>query len=80
MTVAMTKIEASVLEGAVKDDRRTPLVPAPITYYLADIFKKINPQDMHLHPYRIHLDFERLSHGLKTCHRHVFLTAFRVPS
>ena len=35
---------------------------------------KTNP-----HPYRMWIGFEGLSHGLKTCHRHVFLTAFRVP-
>ena len=34
----------------------------------------------HPHPYRMRLKFEGLSHGLKTCPRHVFLTAFRVPS
>ena len=32
------------------------------------------------HPYRMRLVFAGLSHGLKTCHRHVFLTAFRVHS
>ena len=30
------------------------------------------------HPYRMQSVVEGLSHGLKTCHRHVFLTAFRV--
>ena len=34
----------------------------------------------HLHPYGMHLKAEGLSHGLKMCHRHIFLTAFRVPS
>ena len=34
----------------------------------------------HPHPCWMRLESEGLSHGLKTCHRHVFLTAFRVPS
>ena len=34
----------------------------------------------HLHPYRMHLEYEGLSHGLKTVHRTVFFTPFRVPS
>ena len=32
----------------------------------------------HPHPSGMCLKSEGLSHGLKTCHRHVFLTAFRV--
>ena len=31
-------------------------------------------------PYRLPSFFHGLSHGLKICHRHIFLTAFRVPS
>ena len=36
---------------------------------------------MHIrpHPYRVRPDVQGFSHGLKTCHRHVFLTAFRIP-
>ena len=34
----------------------------------------------HPHPCWMRLESEGLSHSLKTCHRHVFLTAFRVPS
>ena len=34
----------------------------------------------HPHPYGMRLQLKGLSHGLKTCHRHVFLTAFRVLS
>ena len=49
-------------------------VPCTNTFSFSDIFK-FNP-----HPFRMRLEFEGLSHGLKTCHRHVFLTAFRVPS
>ena len=30
------------------------------------------------HPYGMRPRIKGLSHGLKTCHRHVFLTAFRV--
>ena len=41
---------------------------------LSDIF------NFHPHPYGMRLKAEGLSHGLKTCHRHVFLTAFRVLS
>ena len=36
--------------------------------------------DFRPHPYRMRPQIKGLSHGLKTCHRHVFLTAFRVPS
>ena len=48
-------------------------VPCTSTFSFSDIFK-FNP-----HPFRMRLELEGLSHGLKTCHRHVFLTAFRVP-
>ena len=48
-------------------------VPCTNTFSFSDIFK-FNP-----HPFRMWIEFEGLSHGLKTCHRHVFLTAFRVP-
>ena len=34
----------------------------------------------HPHPYWMRLKSEGLSHGLKTCHRQVFYTAFRVPA
>ena len=34
----------------------------------------------HLRPYRLQLSFHGFSHGLKTCPRHVFFTAFRIPS
>ena len=44
------------------------------TFSAPDIFE-FDPQ-----LYRMRLKSEGLSHGLKTCHRHVFLTAFRVPS
>lgn len=30
-------------------------------------------------PYRVQPDAHGFSHGLKTCHWHVFLTAFRIP-
>ena len=30
-------------------------------------------------PYGMLLAFPGFSHGLKTCHRHVFFTAFRIP-
>ena len=43
------------------------------TFSTSDIFR------FHPHPYRMRLKSEGLSHGLKTCHRHVFLTAFRAP-
>ena len=36
--------------------------------------------DLRPHPYRVRPQIKGLSHGLKTCHWHVFLTAFRVPS
>jgi len=32
------------------------------------------------HPYEMRFERNGFSHGLKTCHRHVFLTAFRIPS
>ena len=34
---------------------------------------------LHPHPGGMHLQARGISHGLKTCHRHVFLTAFRFP-
>ena len=43
-------------------------------FFSLDVFK------FHPHPSGMRLESEGLSHGLKTCHRHVFLTAFRVPS
>ena len=37
---------------------------------------------MHIrpHPYWVRPNVHGFSHGLKTCHRHVFLTAFRIPT
>ena len=51
LTVAMTKIEASVLGGTVDENQALHLIPASITYNLADIFRKINPQDGHFLKY-----------------------------
>ena len=50
------------------------LISKSIKRIFLRIRHKTNP-----HPYGMRLDFAGLSHGLKTCHRHVFLTAFRVP-
>ena len=36
--------------------------------------------DMRPHPYRMRSHIHGFSHGLKTCHRHVFLTAFQILS
>ena len=51
LTVAMTKIEASVLGGTVDENQALHLIPASITYNLADIFREINPQDGHFLKY-----------------------------
>ena len=44
-----------------------------------NVFRASDIIRFHPHPYGMRLKSEGLSHGLKTCHRHVFLTAFRVP-
>ena len=51
LTVAMTKIEASVLEGTIDENQAFPLIPASTTYNLADIFREINPKDGHFLKY-----------------------------
>lgn len=51
LTVAMTKIEASVLGGTIDNNQAFPLIPASITYNLADIFREINLQDGHFLKY-----------------------------
>ena len=51
MAVAMTKIEASVLGKTVDENRASTLIPASITFRLADIFKEINLQDMYFLKY-----------------------------
>lgn len=51
LTVAMTKIEASVLGGTIDNNQAFPLIPASITYNLADIFREINPKDRHFLKY-----------------------------
>ena len=43
-------------------------------------FLKSNILDCYPHPYWMRLSIKGFSHGLKTCHRHVFLTAFRIPT
>lgn len=50
MTVAMTKVEASVLGSAVDNSRGRSLIPAS-NYSLPELFGKINPQDKHFLKY-----------------------------
>lgn len=50
VTVAMTKIEAGVLGGAVDNNQAPLLIPAS-NYSIADIVSKINPVDKHFLKY-----------------------------